>query len=150
VDRLRDELSRAERHGHQLSLIMMDIDGLKGVNDQLGHLAGDDVIVDLAQALRVTVRTTDTCARYGGDEFAVIAPHTDERAAAQLAQRILERARGVLRHDAGLSLGVAGWPNGGHTALTLIAAADAALYASKRAGGDRVTASAVRRHSATA
>jgi diguanylate cyclase (GGDEF)-like protein len=137
---LRDELNRAERYGHPVSLIMMDIDGLKRVNDEQGHLEGDAAIMRLVSILRSTVRASDICARYGGDEFAVVLPHTCTNRAQQTATRILEKSVAELAPwRAGLSLGVAGWPDAGYVATELIRAADRALYRSKRQGGCRVT-----------
>lgn len=146
IDRLRDELGRAERYGHTLSVIMMDVDGLKALNDQRGHLAGDEAIVGLAEVLRTTLRTSDICGRFGGDEFAVIAPHTDALLARKLAERILEEGLFAFAElGVGLSLGIASWPDAGYTVGELLGAADDALYRAKRTGGNRLRSHVRRR-----
>ena len=138
-DRLRQELTRAERHGHTVALILIDVDGLKRLNDRRGHLAGDEALVRLAGVLRRTCRATDVCARFGGDEFAVILPHADRKRAVMLATRLLVRRRHELRElGVGVSLGVADWPHSGHTPDELFDAADRGLYRSKRGGGSQV------------
>ena len=148
-ERLRAELSRAERHEHQVALILVDVDGLKRLNDRRGHLAGDEALVRPAAVIRRTCRATDVCARFGGDEFAIIAPHADRKRAVLLATRLLVRARHALAGlGVGVSLGVADWPRSGHTPDELFEAADNGLYRSKRAGGNQVNVGALMRTSA--
>jgi diguanylate cyclase (GGDEF)-like protein len=89
LDRLRDECRRAERYGSALSLLLIDIDGLKRVNDKHGHAAGDKALRTAAHAINSTMRGTDVGARWGGDEFAIVAPSTARREANRLAQRLL-------------------------------------------------------------
>jgi diguanylate cyclase (GGDEF)-like protein len=122
---------------------MIDLDDFKLVNDTFGHLFGDRVLTWTADRIRSTLRASDVAARYGGDEFAVILPDTDRDAAERVANRILEtfasegfraEARGPV--PVGVSIGVATQPPDGRTAQALIAAADAALYTVKRAGGN--------------
>ena len=139
IERLDSEIARASRHGQTLALIMADIDGLKGLNDRHGHLAGDRALVACASILRGSCRANDICARYGGDELALIVPHADEDTGMHLARRILQSARSSLSSfGVGVSLGVASWPWSDDDSRQLIAAADEALYAAKRAGGRRV------------
>jgi diguanylate cyclase (GGDEF)-like protein len=112
---LRREIDRCERTGHRLSLILIDLDDFKQVNEEHGHLAGDEVLRRVGGALRSTVRPYDLVARYGGDEFAVVAIEADEREAAELAERALAGIARALKdgddvHSAsGASAGVAEW-----------------------------------------
>src|SRR3954464_159914 len=89
--RLQSEWERARRYGLPLSLLMIDLDGFKRVNDVGGHAAGDRVLRGAATAIRSTLRASDHGARWGGDEFMIIAPHTTRQAAIQLGERIARR-----------------------------------------------------------
>ncbi|HXV59008.1 MAG TPA: diguanylate cyclase [Gaiellaceae bacterium] len=137
---LEAEISRAERFGGGLSLILADLDDFKQVNDRYGHQTGDDVLRAFADILRDTVREIDLPARYGGEEFAVLLPQTDLEGAHRLAER-LRRAlasRPMTTGPGGLvavtsSFGVAAFPDS-PTPAALFAAADDALYRAKRAG----------------
>jgi diguanylate cyclase (GGDEF)-like protein len=125
-----------------LSLLLIDVDGLKGINDRRGHRAGDAALVRVAAALRRTARQTDLTARWGGDEFALLAPDTRGAAALRLGERICALVSETARTDGEpmtVSVGVAtmdGAPDDG--ALQLRERADAALYAAKRQGRNRV------------
>lgn len=142
------EISRAERHGLELAVIMLDLDrahGLKTVNDNYGHQAGDHLLQELAARLRSMVRRADVIARYGGDEFVILAPQTGPEQAAVLAERICTTLREmpfiVKGHEARItvSIGVAALrPGRGHTASSLVGLADQALYAAKKGGGNQV------------
>ena len=141
-ERLGEEILRSSRTRQPVSLLMLDLDQFKLVNDTLGHLVGDRVLTWVAEIIRTTLRASDVAARYGGDEFAVILPETDPEASRTVAQRILDafrdrafqpEARGAV--PIGVSIGLATYPNDGLAATGLIAAADAALYAVKRSGG---------------
>ena len=137
-ERLGEEVVRAQRTRRPLSVLMLDLDDFKVVNDTFGHLFGDLVLVHVAERIRSALRAHDVPARYGGDEFAVILPETDAEAAARVAARVAEalstapyEADGRLPVAVGVSVGGATYPAQGRTATELIATADAALYASK-------------------
>src|SRR5262245_24877137 len=86
---LRDEWRRSRRYAAPLSLLLIDVDGLKQINDERGHAAGDQILRNAARAIRSTLRATDYGARWGGDEFAIVAPNTDGAAAHRLGERLL-------------------------------------------------------------
>ena len=118
---------------------MLDLDGLKAINDRHGHLTGTRALCRVAEAMRETCRAIDIAARYGGDEFALILVDTGKAQAQLVARRILERVAG----DGGqppitVSLGVAVYPQDGSSAEALLAAADRRLYAMKAQGGGKV------------
>jgi diguanylate cyclase (GGDEF)-like protein len=137
---LERELEHGRRYAQPLSLLLLDLDHFKELNDGQGHAAGDAVLRQVGALLLDEMRRVDWCARYGGDEFAVIAAHTDEHHAVRLSQRIVARVRRELRGVITLSVGVAAETGGRLGAAELVAEADRALYASKRDGRDRVTA----------
>ena len=134
------ELTRIERFGGGVALVLADLDDFKGVNDRFGHQAGDEVLRAFADILRETVREIDLAVRYGGEEFAVLLPQTDLAGAEQLAER-LRRAiasRPLSPRPGSLiavtaSFGVAAFPDS-PTPAALVAAADKALYGAKRRG----------------
>ena len=139
--RLAEEVGRSGRARRPLSVLMLDLDKFKLVNDSFGHLYGDRVLVWTAEIIRSTLRLTDVPARYGGDEFAILLPETSADAARNAADRI--RAAFVkAAHigqageeiDVSVSIGAATFPADGRTATELIAVADAALYRDKRRG----------------
>ncbi len=137
---LEREVARAVRSGEPLSLVMLDVDHFKRINDTWGHHRGDDVIRLLGQTLGTCVRQLDLPARYGGEEFALILPDCT----GPQAVRVAEQLRSALSARCGeipvtASAGVATLPGNAATGAELVAAADEALYASKRAGRDRVT-----------
>jgi diguanylate cyclase (GGDEF)-like protein len=133
VERLDAEIKRYGRTGRSFSLLMLDLDGLKKINDLYGHLVGSSSLCRVADVLRVHCRETDTAARFGGDEFALIMPETSFEAACQVAQRISLRL-GELDGEPRLSvsIGVAECPHDGATIEHLLSAADHLLYAEKR------------------
>ena len=141
-ERLGEEVVRTQRGRRPLSVLMLDLDDFKLVNDTFGHLFGDRVLTWTAELIRSTLRASDIPARYGGDEFAIILPEAGADDAARAAERILAafgahafvgEQRGPV--PIGASIGVATFPADGRTATDLIAAADQALYRVKREGG---------------
>ena len=142
--RLHDEYRRAERYHSPLTLMLIDIDQLKQINDKYGHGVGDQILRGAAHAIKSTLRDTDCGARWGGDEFAIVAPNTTEPAAERLGERLLTE--------------IPKWARLGHTAVTasvgvatvyperdssptpegLMSAADAALYQAKHGGRNQI------------
>jgi diguanylate cyclase (GGDEF)-like protein len=140
--KLETEIKRYRRYRSPVSVIMIDIDDFKQVNDSHGHGQGDRVLSEISKLMLRTARDLDICARYGGEEFAVILPQTGRREAVQLAERLRRRVETCFNDDlkVTLSLGVATCPQDAKSARALIRKADNALYQSKRDGKNRVTA----------
>jgi diguanylate cyclase (GGDEF)-like protein len=141
---LAKETERAARFGRPLSLLMLDLDHFKQVNDEHGHPRGDGVLVETAGRLRDELREVDTIARYGGEELVVILPETDLAGAQIVAERICAAVRDTPYGDADeepltitVSAGIAAFPEHGATVGVLVRNADEAMYAAKRAGRDR-------------
>jgi diguanylate cyclase (GGDEF)-like protein len=128
------ELSRHERHGHVMALVLVDLDDFKRVNDDHGHQFGDGVLQEVASTLMGASRDSDIVIRHGGDEFAVIAPQTDGASALELAQRLGEALGGieVKGRSLGASTGIAIYPHDGGDLDELFASADAELLGSKQ------------------
>jgi diguanylate cyclase (GGDEF) domain len=145
------EIARCARSGRGFCLLMMDLDELKAVNDRLGHFYGDRVLRGVGEVVSVGVRRIDTAARYGGDEFVVLLPETDPTGAFVLAEKIRIGVQEMVvdlpptTAQPTLSLGVVSFPDDGRTADELMISADSAMYASKRAGKNRVTGVSVPR-----
>jgi diguanylate cyclase (GGDEF)-like protein len=142
-ERLEMELARARRYGVACSLIMIDLDRFKAVNDRYGHQAGDQVLRTVAASLDTGKRAGDLVARYGGEEFAAILPHTDADAAAAWAERLRARiaAAQAAWHGGPLTITASFGVAAGDQAVSsadLIEAADNALYTAKRKGGNAV------------
>jgi two-component system, cell cycle response regulator len=143
--RLTIEIERSRREGHSVSLLMVDIDHFKKINDTYGHQSGDDALRHVSALIKAEVRPGDLPARYGGEEFAVILPYADRNEAFIVAERLrnLIAAQDIDIQDgqtikATASLGCATFPIDAGTEETLMGAADAALYRAKRSGRNRV------------
>jgi diguanylate cyclase (GGDEF)-like protein len=144
---LRREVSRSRRYRMPVSLIFLDLDGFKSVNDLHGHLWGSRTLVEVGAVLRSVVREIDVVSRFGGDEFTVILPQTTAAGARVIAERLRQRiAHTVFLRAHGLevrltaSLGIATYPEHGRTEEDLVARADQAMYVAKEAGKNRVQA----------
>lgn len=143
--RLSDEQRRAMRYGTSFSLLMLDLDSFKKINDRFGHFAGDRFLRSVGECLRGTLRASDIPCRYGGEEFCVLLPETDLPGAGVIAEKIrreiggLRIAEGPHRLGTTLSIGVASFPTHFEGSLPgLLQKADLALYTAKREGKDRV------------
>jgi two-component system cell cycle response regulator len=144
LGKLREIINHAKRYKKNFSLIMLDLDHFKKVNDRYGHLTGDDVLEKVAALIGRNIRNTDVAGRYGGEEFIIILTQTDLPSASDVAERIrkvIERAE--MRDSAGnvfsitVSQGLSGWEPG-EDAYSLISRADEALYKAKENGRNRV------------
>jgi diguanylate cyclase (GGDEF)-like protein len=132
VDVLDAEVKRSNRTGRTFAVLLIDMDHLKKINDQRGHLAGSRALCRLADILRVYCRSIDIAARYGGDEFALVMPETNEREAKQVAGRICARVEQDMEQPRiSVSIGTAVYPRSGETVETLLGAADRAMYEMK-------------------
>ncbi|GBC95932.1 Response regulator PleD [bacterium HR16] len=144
--RLDEEIHRSHRYGKRFSLILVDVDHFKQVNDTWGHATGDMVLQEVSRRLIENLRETEMVFRYGGEEFLVILPETPLQQATVVAQRLCDAVRehpfhaldGTTTFHVTLSAGVAEYPTHGSDKLTLLAAADQALYLAKRRGRNRV------------
>ncbi len=142
LEHLQEEIARAERYGNPLSLLFMDLDHFKKVNDRYGHDAGDEVLKAAAAEMREMLRETDFCGRMGGEEFAILLPETDGDGALNTAERLRGKiSRTVVENEAGkisttISIGIARKKEG-ERPDSLLKRADKALYAAKEAGRNR-------------
>jgi len=147
--RIIDELERASRFQGRMSVIMVDIDHFKRLNDEFGHLLGDEVLRSVSAILKQPLRKSDLVCRYGGEEFAVIVPETSGENAMTVAEKLRRQVEdhhfpGVPRQVT-ISCGVADYPTHGRTRDELVAAADGALYVAKQAGRNRVIAALLKK-----
>jgi diguanylate cyclase (GGDEF)-like protein len=141
---LEREILRAARTGRSFCLLMLDMDGLKPINDTYGHHYGDKMLREVAEVVRSGIRGIDAPARYGGDEFVVLLPETEPEGGTVLAEK-LRQGVSEIRIDADgrelrstVSVGVVSYPDDGTTGDQLLISADTAMYASKRQGKDRI------------
>jgi diguanylate cyclase (GGDEF)-like protein len=147
---LRKETKRASRSGRPLSLLFLDLDGFKSINDTHGHLCGSRALVEAASVIRISARETDLVARFGGDEFALVLPDTGGEGAFAVGERIRERiaahaflASSVLHIKLTVSVGVATLPDSAASADELMQAADTAMYHVKDRGKNGIQAAAL-------
>lgn len=141
---LRRELAQASRYTFPLSVVLLDLDGFKQVNDLFGHQYGDEVLRQVARMATEACRGMDLPARLGGEEFVLVLPHAPKLAALQVAERLRRRIEQTTLEEGvrlSASFGVAVFPEDGNTPDALLRAADEAMYRAKRAGGNRVEAS---------
>ena len=132
VDALDSEIKRSRRTGREFALLLFDLDDLKKVNDRYGHPVGSQALCRLADTLSMGCRDTDTAARFGGDEFALVLPETCSESATLVSRRICQNLANDGQHPKlSVSVGVANYPKNGEAIETLLAAADMALYAMK-------------------
>jgi len=132
INALESEIRRSRRTAQPLAVVLLDLDGLKQINDRHGHLAGSLAIRRVAEALLGSCRATDTAARFGGDEFALVLPETGEAAAWHVARGVADRlATDAEKPNLSISVGVAVYPGHGETVEALLNAADVALYETK-------------------
>jgi diguanylate cyclase (GGDEF)-like protein len=151
----KHEASRAGRTGGEFSVLMIDLDFFKKINDSFGHLAGDDMLIALADLLKRETRTHDLVGRFGGEEFVVLLAGSSESEALGAAERMrrliaemvvqsrTNDGTPVTIADRSASIGVASYPAAGQTLDEVLAAADAAVYAAKRSGRNRVVGSVI-------
>ncbi|MFJ2084871.1 diguanylate cyclase [Micromonospora chokoriensis] len=149
---IRREVERASRFGRMLSILALDLDRFKDVNDTYGHAAGDTVLAEFARRVRGEIREVDLAFRQGGEEFVLLLPETDARGAAIVAERlgaVVRETPIAVEADAGpvlvtVSVGIAVYPDNGSTGREVLEAADDALYAAKAAGRDTYRVAEVR------
>lgn len=149
-ERLKQHLAECDRYDQVLALILCDVDHFKRVNDEHGHRAGDEVLAEIARAMAHAIRSIDICARYGGEELAILLPQTTVERAHEVAERLRATIASVrVPVDGGAisvtaSFGVACYPMSGAGRESLFAAADRALYAAKNDGRNRVNVHGIR------
>ena len=139
-DRLRSAIAVAQRQNAPLSLLLLDLDGFKAVNDTWGHHAGDLVLVEIAARLSGSLRESDTAGRLGGDEFVLLLPATPLLGAIEAARALIDFIVAPIMIEGkqltvGASIGIAVFPSHGRDADVLLAAADSAMYDAKHSGG---------------
>ena len=152
LERFEEEIRRSQAREARLSFLMLDVDFFKLVNDQYGHLAGDEVLKQIGVIIKENVREIDIAGRYGGEEFCVVLPDTDEPGAMAVAERIRKAAakKTIKAYDASLqitiSIGIASFPNDGKSPEELIDKADWSLYRAKSKGRNCTVAFGMYKH----
>lgn len=137
IDRIEHDIRTARRESHSLSLLILDLDNFKEVNDTLGHLAGDELLIEVGARINAVLRDVDTVARIGGDEFSILLPHTDEKQAVVAAKKVLSSFSKSIRIEevdvsVSASIGIALYPLHGEDVHALLRHADVAMYVAKR------------------
>jgi diguanylate cyclase (GGDEF)-like protein len=141
VENLAREISRCSRYGLNLTVLMVDLDNFKKINDTCGHQFGDVLLKKIISSVASSVRSVDIVGRYGGDEIVVILPETGPLEAYQVAERIRQAVKELTRDEVcqvTTSIGIAAYPQHGEDPERLLAIADQAMYHAKRQGGDRI------------
>ncbi|MHB0981880.1 MAG: GGDEF domain-containing protein [Thiobacillus sp.] len=140
MEALQREIAHARRHGNKLSIMLLDLDNFKNINDTHGHLEGDKVLVDFSRRAKSSLRETDQLTRFGGDEFMAILPDTDLEQASLIAQRLHEAAREDQSIAWSVSIGLSEWLDQDDSVAALLTRADKALYKSKASGRNQTQA----------
>lgn len=143
-DRLQEEMERARRYQYNLSLVFLDIDHFKQVNDTFGHTRGDEVLIAFVERVKVNLRTTDLLFRFGGDEFVLLLHGVDQSRGPALVQHLLDdvsamQIPGEPPVSITISAGISYYPIDGDSAETLLKSADRRVYHAKRTGRGRMT-----------
>ncbi|MTI65761.1 MAG: diguanylate cyclase [Firmicutes bacterium] len=138
-ERIKEEIKRAKRYNDELSIVLLDIDDFKNVNDTYGHQVGDNVLVSISNKLKESIRDIDILGRYGGEEFIIILPETDLKGAYNLAERIRKRIE-EMEFKEGFNLTISGGVSGlkNNSCLQLINKADKHLYIAKNKGKNKI------------
>lgn len=134
IKELEREVNRARRYNHKFSIMMIDLDNFKSINDTYGHLEGDRVLVDFAQKAKAAIRETDQLSRFGGDEFLIILPNTSINEAKLSSERIHQSAKHTSSRPWTVSIGIAEWHGENDSLNALLTRADKSLYLSKKLG----------------
>jgi len=139
-EQLETRLEEAKRYNQPLSILLLDIDHFKSVNDRFGHQRGDEVLVEVSQAIKNGVRDIDIASRYGGEEFLIVFPNTGIDGASVVAEKIRKAVEGLVWEDEGLHTAISGGLESytGQTGLQLVEAADQKLYRAKNEGRNRI------------
>lgn len=140
VEELNREIAHAKRYGNKLSVMLIDLDNFKAINDTYGHLEGDKVLVDFAKNTKASLRETDRLTRFGGDEFMAILPNTDLDHALLIAQRLSDAGKQSQPIAWSISMGISEWREKDDSLAALLTRADAALYKAKALGRNQAQA----------
>ena len=139
IEACEQELERCQRHGRVLSLMMMDLDNFKTINDTNGHLVGDRALIDFVKRVSGQLRRPDKLGRFGGEEFVLLLPETPMDEASRVAERIRETIqKNHVEHGCTVSIGVVTAVTGKESMDDLVARADGALYRAEKSGRNRV------------